>query len=206
MAIAKAPLFGLDASGTIAGSIVFSKWKGRNYVRRHAVPSNPQSGLQVGMRAGLKFTTQNYASLSSTVTGHWKTIADKTLITPLNAQVSASQKSLRENFGPIYDPTSSAGTAPDATATQAATDQTKSLVLAWTAGTHAPEYGWMIFRKEGGAVTPDISNMIAIVPAATLTYTDRDLTTGTTYYYKINGCNNNGDLGTASSDFNGTPT
>jgi len=43
MARTTAPLFSLDASGTIAKAITFSKWRGRQYVRRHAIPKNPQS-------------------------------------------------------------------------------------------------------------------------------------------------------------------
>jgi len=37
------PLYSQDASGTIGKAIVFSKWKGRNYVRKHVKPANPQS-------------------------------------------------------------------------------------------------------------------------------------------------------------------
>lgn len=131
MALTKAPLFGLDAGGTLGGSIVFSKWKGRTYVRRHAIPHNPRSGLQVGMRAGFKFVSQDYANLSPTIIGHWKAIADKTSITPLNAQIKQCQQNIRLGFGCIQDPTATPGTTPHAPITGAAAAEPKTLILTW---------------------------------------------------------------------------
>lgn len=44
------PLFSLDASGTIAKAITYSKWRGINYVRRRVVPNNPNSTAQQEVR------------------------------------------------------------------------------------------------------------------------------------------------------------
>ncbi len=46
MAKVTGPLMSLDASGTVANTAVFSKWKGRNYVRLRVIPQNPQSAGQ----------------------------------------------------------------------------------------------------------------------------------------------------------------
>jgi hypothetical protein len=206
MALTKAPLFGLDASGQVGGSIVFSKWKGRTYVRRLAIPHNPKSGLQVGVRAVFKFVTQAYVALGATPKANWKVIGNKTNVTPLNAQVQYSQRNGRVNLGPIQDPTVGAGTAPSAPASNTATPVPKGNNLAWTAGANAPQYCWLIYRAAGGAPTQDISNLITVLPAATLAYSDRKLVTGTVYHYKIVGGNNNGAVGTLGGDFTGTPT
>lgn len=40
----------LDASGTVGGTTVFSKWKGRNYVRLRVTPKNLQSNDQAKVR------------------------------------------------------------------------------------------------------------------------------------------------------------
>lgn len=53
MAKVTSPLMSLDASGTVADALVFSKWKGRNYVRQHVIPSNPQSTAQQAVREAL---------------------------------------------------------------------------------------------------------------------------------------------------------
>ena len=46
MAKITGPLLSLGASGSIAKTLVFSKWKGRLYARRHVTPANPQTVAQ----------------------------------------------------------------------------------------------------------------------------------------------------------------
>lgn len=46
MAKVTGPLMSLEATGTIGDALTFSRWVGRPYVRRYAVPSNPQTLLQ----------------------------------------------------------------------------------------------------------------------------------------------------------------
>ena len=46
MAKPTAPLLSFGASGTLAKTMVYSRWKGRPYVRRHVIPANPQSTAQ----------------------------------------------------------------------------------------------------------------------------------------------------------------
>ena len=53
MAKVTGPLMSLDASGTVAKTATFSKWKGRNYVRQRVVPMNPQAAGQVTTRGNL---------------------------------------------------------------------------------------------------------------------------------------------------------
>lgn len=43
----------LDASGTVGHTAVFSKWKGRNYVRLRVTPKNPKSNDQAKTRTVL---------------------------------------------------------------------------------------------------------------------------------------------------------
>lgn len=43
----------LDASGSVASTITFSKWKGRNYVRQLTIPSNPSTSGQQNARLSL---------------------------------------------------------------------------------------------------------------------------------------------------------
>lgn len=50
MAKVSGPLFSLDARGQVGKSVVYSFWKGVNYVRQHVVPNNPQSVLQTKIR------------------------------------------------------------------------------------------------------------------------------------------------------------
>lgn len=206
MATTKAPLFGLDASGALAGSIVFSKWRGRTYVRKLSIPANPKSGLQVGMRSSMRFITQDFKNLTTAQKAAWDPLAAVTNITQLNAQVADAQRRTRVNNGVRRGPAESAGTTPDAAITLAAAAQPKSLVLTWVAGAAAPEYAWMVFRSPTTSFTPDVSTLRRIVLAATLTFTDIGLVTGTELFYMLIGVNFDGELGATSAEFAGTPT
>ena len=45
------PLMSLDASGTVAKTATFSKWKGRNYVRQRVIPVNRNTTGQQTVRS-----------------------------------------------------------------------------------------------------------------------------------------------------------
>jgi len=67
MARTKGPLFSLDASGTIADTIVFSRWKGRSYVRRHQIPLNPKTPKQVNVRKAMTLLVAYWQALEDAV-------------------------------------------------------------------------------------------------------------------------------------------
>jgi len=50
MATLTGALFSLAASGTIAKTLTFAKWKGIQYVRTRVIPANPRSALQTAVR------------------------------------------------------------------------------------------------------------------------------------------------------------
>jgi len=50
MAKVTAPLFGFSASGKLADSLVYMKWKGINDVRQYVIPANPKSEDQTTQR------------------------------------------------------------------------------------------------------------------------------------------------------------
>ena len=50
MAKVTGPLLSLDASGSVAKTITFSRWKGINYVRQRVIPTYSNTADQVAMR------------------------------------------------------------------------------------------------------------------------------------------------------------
>lgn len=50
MAKVTGPLLSLDASGTIAKTMTFSRWKGINYVRQRVIPTYSNTTLQAAIR------------------------------------------------------------------------------------------------------------------------------------------------------------
>jgi len=196
----------LDASGTIAGAITFSKWKGRNYVRQTVVPANPRSGLQTGMRSSMKFLTQVYAAIGAGPQGHWKDVADPLAITALNAMVRLNQARARANQGLRQDPTIAAGAAEAAPAGPSATAQVKSPVIAWTDSGGADDWLTWVYMSKTNGFTPDISNAVSAVRKGLMTVTIPGLESGVAYYFKVRGDEKGGTHGSLSAQFTGTPT
>ena len=70
-----APMMSLDASGSLGKALVFSKWKGRNYVRTLVRPSNPKSVLQVAIRSMMKFLAQAWKDMTAPEQTAWDLLA-----------------------------------------------------------------------------------------------------------------------------------
>ena len=81
MAKVTGPLMSLDASGTVAGTVVFSKWHGRNYVRQRVIPQNPRSEDQEFARNDMRVSAaiQRFVNLSEDLRGS-ETLTDKELL------------------------------------------------------------------------------------------------------------------------------
>ncbi|MDZ7721674.1 MAG: hypothetical protein U5R06_02310 [candidate division KSB1 bacterium] len=71
MAKVTAPLFSLDASGTIGKAFTFSKWKGRNYVRTRVSPYNPKSTGQTTQRTAFSSAVTVWQGMSSGEKDNW---------------------------------------------------------------------------------------------------------------------------------------
>jgi len=108
-----APLFSLDASGTLGKAIVASKWKGRNYMRRHVFPSNPRSAAQTANRSMMAFLSQNWDALSGVDQALWEDLAAQGNFSPFNAFVRFNMNRWKQFAWPFTSPTAVAA-APSA--------------------------------------------------------------------------------------------
>lgn len=207
MATTKAPLFGLDASGTLGGSIVFSKWRGRTYVRRHAIPSNPRSGLQVGMRSVFKFITQDFAGLTQNQKDAWDALAAPDNITQLNAQIRDSQSRARRNEGWRRGPGETPNPDIDPPTSPVAVAQNKSVDLSWTRPiANQGEYTAAVYIKTADTISGVIGELVGVQTMTDLTMTILNLVNGTEYWFEIRETNFDGELGTLSASINATPS
>lgn len=88
----RGPLLSLDASGSLADAITYSKWKGRHYARQRVIPTNPQSGAQTGRRAMLSFLSKQWDGFSASDQATWQSIADDLVVDPFHAYLSENMK------------------------------------------------------------------------------------------------------------------
>lgn len=202
------PLFSLDASGSIADTVTYSKWKGRNYARQRVIPSNPKSALQVSVRAMMRFLSQQWTGIGSTPQGSWDTRADAANYSPFNAYCSHNLNRWREFQAPGQsDPVGETGTEPVMTL-DSATGGEAHMDLEFTVTTLNDVWGVIIFRSPTGTFATSRANAIACIEVdgtGTLIYTDSNLAAGT-YYYDARAITKDGKLGAEEGEVTGTAT
>lgn len=205
MALVSAPLLSLDASGSVGGALVFSKWKGRPYVRQLVKPANPRSGGQVGMRSMMKFLSQNWTSVSSADKASWQTQADAIVASPFNAYVKANLTGWRNFLAPAEAyPMARAYTADDITGEAAVAGVRQITVSGTASNVETHNWGVCIFRSLTSSLTTAWSNCIAIViclSGNTFAYVDSPLVPDT-YYYNFRGFTDDGVLGPEETEVN----
>jgi len=154
------PAMSLDASGSLANTITFSKWKGRNYVRERVIPSNPKSGAQTGRRAMFKFLTQNWAALSVSDKATWQTLADELVASPFNAYIKNNMQNWHNFLSPAQAfPRTGLVDGSDRDLTAAAWEENRIKITS-TATTAEDQWGILYFASLSGVFTPTVGNCI----------------------------------------------
>ena len=208
MARATGPLFSMSASGTLNDTIVFSHWKGRPYVRTHVVPHNPKLPAQLGIRAMLKFLSQEWLGLDAQAKATWLLEATALKISPFNRYVQENMRRWREFKGPAQaNPPAQAANANTVTL-DAPTGGPRNVLLGMTPSLATNMWGFAIYRSSATIVTPNWNLAIAIIAingTSKVTYTDAPLVAGT-YHYRVALVSKDGTIGAACADQSGVAT
>jgi len=170
-----APLLSFGASGQIAKTAVFAKWKGRPYVRQYAIPSNPNTAEQQLTRGAFSFLQSVWKVSPAEFQAPWTAYARGKVLTNRNAFTKFNLPVLRgetdlANF--VFSPGALGGLPPSAVATTPGADSLSVLV---TAPATLPS-GWTITKAIVAAIADQdpesgILYDIAIGEDLTSTYT-----------------------------------
>lgn len=203
------PLMSLDASGTIANAVTFSKWKGRNYARQRVIPANPQSGSQTGMRAMLAGLSKAWANLTALQQSYWADLGSASSVSPFNAFVGFNQSRWRQAKGPAIDPTdvSADDTLPEDGA-RSATGGPRCVNISVAVLHVNSGFMYVLHRlvAPGNAAAP--TNAVHVwcpIADGTYTWVDADLEPGL-YTYKCSRVTLQGQLALGTVEFSGTAT
>lgn len=181
-----APMMSLDASGSLAGALVFSKWKGRNYVRSLVRPSNPKSVLQVAVRVMMKFLAQEWKNLTAPEQATWDNLAKATSISPFNAYVQFNLPRWRQMMAPSTEtPALETGTLQACAAATAAGSFHQAVVTLNVAGVN-DGWGIVIERNTVDVYQGTFDAVVGVIATPTVAafeWTDTPLVAGTYYYY-----------------------
>lgn len=166
------PMMSLDASGSLANAITFSKWKGRNYVRERVTPSNPKSGGQTGRRAMFKYLSQIWSTLGTSNQATWDSLGDDLIASSFNGMVSSEMKNWHNFIAPRRAATDlRVGTTGDVIIDAAVWEENRVKVT--MLGTDEQDnQGIIVFASVGAAFTPAVGNVIFVEPHEVATSTD----------------------------------
>lgn len=150
MAKPTAPLLSFDASGTIAKTQVYSRWKGRSYVRRHVIPANPNTTAQQATRNVFSTSSAIWKQGPSLLTEVWNLFATGQVLTGRNAFIGSYTRNLRSktdftDF--VFSPSAKGGLAP---LTITVTAGSTNLSVAMTVP--APPTGWTLAASVAAAI------------------------------------------------------
>jgi len=143
MAKTTAPALSFGAAGQVGKTIVYARWRGRSYVRRHVVPFNPQTSAQTQVRTVFSFLQSVYKRAPALFIAPWEAYAsgkpfigrnafNKFNIPPLQTDTDLS--------GLVFSPGALGGLPPTAAV---ATPGSGQLSVAVTAPSPLPT-GWTI--------------------------------------------------------------
>lgn len=203
----QAPALSLDASGQLGGALVFSKWKGRSYVRTLVKPSNPKSGGQLGVRAAFKFLSQEWADIAAEAKAAWEDLAEADIVSTFNAYMKFNLLRNRNFLGLTVRPDLMLADAPDAIDDFAAVAGERQITIELsTLPVVNGCWGFLLYRSTSTGFTPSFDNLIAIVPAngiSSVYYVDTPLDPDT-YYYDAKPMNDDASLGALDGEINAT--
>lgn len=209
MATVKGPLFSVDASGTLAGTLVFTRWKGRNVVRRHAVPANPRSGGQLSVRAMMKFLSQSWVSLTAGEQADWDLRAAAENISPFNAFTSYDMTRWGLGSCPSKEHPALESDAAGTIANEAATAASRSILLEDEVTVLAQNWGILVFRSLTTGLTGTRNQLVQVIEAesaAVFTWLDFPLPVGVEQFYKFQAFSVEGKVGVLGAEVSATPT
>ena len=202
-----APVMSLEASGSLAGALVFSKWKGRPYVRSLIRPANPRSPGQTFNRAMMKFLSGSHPAKDSGEMLSWLTIAEGLKISTFNAFVRQNMRDWQSFLAPTQaTPADRTGTPPGIP-TLVVTGGQRRADLAITPGSPGPDWGYIIHRALTTGFVPGPTNVVAVVAggAGTNYWTDSPLLPDE-YFYVVTQFNAIGLMGDPSIEDSGVVT
>jgi len=179
------PSLSAAASGSIANTVTFSKCKGQNYLRKHAIPANPKTALQTSTRCMLRFLSQAWKSIDTTPKASWAARAAELNLSPYHAFIKANLQRWTQFHSPSQThPSPQTGTQPYATFHQCY-GAPRCAHLLFKIYTLQNVWGFIIFRSTASSFPTGPSNAIHILPVTEtgdLPYIDSDLDPGTYYY------------------------
>jgi len=182
----RAALMSLDASGTLAKTLVHSSCRGKTYTRRHVVPSDPKTAKQMAARALMRWLCRNWAAVTAPQRATWTPLAAELNLPNYQAYIKHNTLRWAHFAGPTnaypatevmgdwgWDAISAIGEVRQIKITSMLYPEANTLAIA-------------IHRSSEGQ-TPTQNDLVAIITATgleTVVWSDTNVIPGVEYYYR----------------------
>ena len=153
-----------SASGQLAGELIFSNWKGRAYLKKHANPKQPQARGQVGMRAMLEFLSSNWSQISDANQATWNDLAAQTNISPFNAYLAYNLRRHRSNQRPTQAYPAAEEPYVSFAMGYSATGGVRCIKIYFQVQTKSEGWGNLLSHVAGDDVQPTFQDAIHVIP------------------------------------------
>lgn len=198
MARTTGPLLSMDASGSVGNSITFAKWKGRNYVRRYAVPANPRSVGQTSIRTAMKYYTAMWKNYQAGLEGEYTLQAQSQKISPFNAFTRAGMKNWKSSIIISDTATEVSFGTTSANMTLTGTSQPRGITWSWGETLSGNPMAWILAVRE--AADPGVTTQYAVFAGVGVTsWLQTGLKGSTTYQGRISVLLDDGTVVTRST-------
>lgn len=164
MAKTTAPLLSLSASGTLADTLTYSRWRGVRYVRQRVIPANPNTTAQAATRNVFTMLSTFFKFMGTLAVAPWTAFATGRPFLDRNAFMGQNTEALRSDADMtdlIGSPGAGGGPPPDSIAAAAGVG-----TITVTFVNPTPPTGWSILAAVAIAV-PDQDPAIAFVGPVT---------------------------------------
>lgn len=191
------------ASGTLGDQLIFSNWKGKAYLKKHARPKQPNSEKQLAMRAMMRFLSQEWTNIIDLYKETWEPPALAADISPFNVYQRENLARWR-NFqtpGQVF-PVEDTGT-PSGYASRTITCLGNHAKLRVQLGSQNDGWGVNFFRSSEGATPTRWDQLVHIMHATGGAWHEWDFypPTAGTYYFAWNRFSNGGVTSGAPAAF-----
>jgi hypothetical protein len=106
-------MMSLGAAGSLAKTVTNSTWKGRTYLKKHAIPTDPKSGIQIGTRTMFAFLAEQWDWLNAIAKATWEPPATAEDVSPFNAYLGYNLERWSRYLAPAWKyPATEDGTFP----------------------------------------------------------------------------------------------
>ena len=177
------PLTSIEASGSIESILTFSSSKGRSYVKKFAVPANPNTADQLRARVAFSMASRMAKDWQELVTSTFGERAQREQTTARSIFVREATKGFAGGVSMTPDGLIVRVTQPSSTVTGSATVNPGSITWTWAVSSGGPLYGWLVVVSKVSTDTTLVKNAVHAAGLAT-TWTQTGVDPGATYYMR----------------------